>query len=96
MLRKRNRTVLEAPDGLTAVEMVRTAGAGIAVIVLDITLPGISGLQVLEEVRKIRSDARVILTSAYSREMVLPAGHACDFIRKPFRIEDLMELLEER
>jgi two-component system cell cycle sensor histidine kinase/response regulator CckA len=99
MLRKRNYTVHEAPDGLTAVEIFKSGAGAIDVVVLDMTLPGISGVQVLEEVRKIRSDVRVVLTSAYGREMAVsrvPQGEAFEYIRKPYRIADLLELLEQK
>jgi CheY-like chemotaxis protein len=66
-------------------------------VVLDITLPGLSGLDVLREIRRIDPLARVILTSAYDRGS---AGNAVagdqagvSFIRKPYRVDDLVHLL---
>jgi CheY-like chemotaxis protein len=66
-------------------------------MLLDFTLPGVSSREVLQEVKRLRPDLLVILTSAYSRESVATslAGLGFEnFIRKPFQIEDLMVLLE--
>jgi CheY-like chemotaxis protein len=98
MLSKRSYVVLEAADGLTAVEIFRTRSHQIEVVLLDMTLPGISGLQVLQDVRRIRPDIRVILTSAYSREIAepqVPRDLIYEFIGKPFRIADLLALLRK-
>ncbi len=51
-----------------------------------------------EEAGRVRPDAKLLLTSAYSREMAGPVGETRQvkgFIRKPFRLRDLVELLRE-
>lgn len=98
MLRKQHCVVLEAADGCAAVEMFRTEGNGIDIVLLDVALPGIPGPRVLEELRSLRRDVRVIFSSAYSREMALrnvPDGQLYDFIRKPYRIAELLDLLQK-
>ena len=60
------------------------------------TIPGSSSREVMAEARRIRPDIKVILTSAYSREMVMPSLDrlgASAFIRKPFSLSDLLEIL---
>jgi len=67
-------------------------------MLLDVTLPGVSSREVFEEARFRRPKLKVILTSAYSKETVEGsfAGLPVDrFIRKPFQIVDLMGLLQE-
>jgi DNA-binding NarL/FixJ family response regulator len=55
-----------------------------------------SSREVLEEVGRTRPTVKVILTSAYSREMAsLDAVQVKGFIRKPFQFGDLMQLLSE-
>src|SRR4029077_205832 len=87
MLRKERYTVIEAGDGDTALELFRTNAADIGVVLLDMTLPGISGRKLFEELRRIRPDVRVILTTAYTKEMAANAvgtQQAWGFIRKPY------------
>jgi DNA-binding NarL/FixJ family response regulator len=62
------------------------------------TIPGLSSREVIEEVRRVRPDIKVLLTSAYSREMVtasLDAPQIKGFIRKPFQLTQLVELLHD-
>ena len=51
MLRKERYTVIEAGDGDTALELFRANAADIGVVLLDMTLPGISGRKLFEELR---------------------------------------------
>jgi CheY-like chemotaxis protein len=98
MLRKERYTVIEAGDGDTALELFRTNAADIGVVLLDMTLPGISGRKLFEELRRIRPDVRVILTTAYTKEMAANAvgtQQAWGFIRKPYHIADLISLLRK-
>jgi PAS domain S-box-containing protein len=96
MLRNNGFEVLEADDGSTAIDLLRAAVDKIDMVLLDMTIPGASSAQVVAEAAKTRPDIRVILTSAYSQEMVtaaLSASQICDFIRKPFQIGDLIKML---
>lgn len=68
----------------------------IDVILLDVTLPGISSREVFEEAQRLRPDLKMILTSAYGKEAVAAtfAGLRIEhFIRKPFQLGDLVSLL---
>jgi CheY-like chemotaxis protein/two-component sensor histidine kinase len=88
--------VLEAPDGTTAINFLKANVEKIDVILLDMTIPGASSAEVIAEAAKIRPDIRVILTSAYSEEMVtapLPVSRIWRFIRKPFQLADLVKTL---
>jgi CheY-like chemotaxis protein len=98
MLRKNGFQVIEAIDGSSAIELVRTHPDKIDLMLLDVTLPGVSSREVAEQAHVARPNLKVILTSAYGRETVdtLFAGLQVDhFIRKPFQIADLMSLLHE-
>jgi PAS domain S-box-containing protein len=96
MLRRSGFSVIEAADGSAAIELFERGKAKIDVILLDVTIPGASSREVLEKVKKTRPDVKVVLTSAYSLEMVAfppNAPHIAGFIRKPFELRDLVGLL---
>jgi PAS domain S-box-containing protein len=98
MLRKHGFRVIEAIDGSSALELVRTHKDEIDFMLLDVSVPGVSSQEVFEEARYRRPNLKVILTSAYSRETVDAsfAGLRIErFIRKPFQIADLMGLLQD-
>jgi PAS domain S-box-containing protein len=97
MLQRKGFSVLEASDGRAAVDLFRTHKSRVGVVLLDLTLPGMDGKDVLAEVRRMRPDVKVILTTAYSEEMAVNAvgGHDWAFIRKPYQIADLVRLLRD-
>jgi CheY-like chemotaxis protein/two-component sensor histidine kinase len=95
-LRKRGFSVMKASDGSTAMDLMRAHKDDIDVILLDVTLPGISSREVFEEAQRLRPGLKMILTSAYGKETVAAtfAGLRIDhFIRKPFQLGDLVRCL---
>ena len=98
MLRKKGLTVLEAADGIAAVDVFRAHQQEIGVVLLDLTLPGLSGQTVLTELRRLRPHIKVIVTTAYSKDTAatsLGGRDGWSFIRKPYRLADLMQALRE-
>ena len=96
MLRKKGLTVLEAIGGTEAIEILQGRAKDITVVFLDATLPGTPSPEVYREVKRLRPDLPVVLTSAYSEEKVAAAFTGLTtqlFIRKPYRLEDLLKLL---
>ena len=97
-LRMTGFSVMEASDGSAAIDLMRTHKDEIDVILLDVTLPGLSSREVLEEALRVRPNLRVVLTSAYSKETVdasftgLPITR---FIRKPFQLSQLGGVLRD-
>jgi CheY-like chemotaxis protein len=96
MLRKKLFVVLEANNGSTAIDLLRANKGKIDAILLDMTVPGASSYQVAAEALQAHPNVRVIVTSAYSQEMLsLPIStlQISGFIRKPFQLEDLVKVL---
>jgi CheY-like chemotaxis protein len=91
MLGKTGVFVIEAGDGEAALNAITNRQNHIDVMVLDITIPGASSREVLEEAIRVRPEMRVIVTSAYSKDVAAvslrrPVQH---FLRKPYRLLDL-------
>jgi two-component system, cell cycle sensor histidine kinase and response regulator CckA len=97
LLRKAGFSVIEAKDGLAALDEIRARKSPIDVLLLDITLPGAPSRQVLEEARRLRRELRVIVTSAYSEDMAAVSlrGSFEGFIRKPYQFADLADLIRQ-
>ena len=90
--------VLTAPDGRAGVEVFKEHASEIALVLLDMTMPHLDGSETYRELRRIRSDVRVILTSGYSEQEAVSkfAGKGlAGFLQKPFRIQELIALVEE-
>ena len=78
-------------DGKGALEQL--AGGHFDLVVLDIMLPGMSGLEVLRELRESRQDVRVIVLTALAEESDVVRGFelgADDYIPKPFSPRELI------
>src|SRR3970282_1365937 len=80
--------VAPAPDGPTAVERLRAEPWSI--LLVDLKMPGMDGLGVLEEARKLRPDAGGGIMAAYAMKM-----GAFDYLVKPFDPEELSLLTQK-
>ena len=83
--------VIEAEDGMSALEQYFVQKPDI--VILDLVMKGMYGLDVLARLREMDPDARVIVVSAdvqhSSRELVESAGGA-GFLNKPVQAENLL------
>jgi PAS domain S-box-containing protein len=96
MLRKSGFEVLEAADGTSAIDLLRANGDRIDTVLLDMTIPGASSREVVEAAANVRPNIKVVLTSAYSREMIegsMRAPQVRSFIRKPFQLGELLKTI---
>lgn len=85
ILESAGHQVIEAADGVVALESYFLEQPGLTL--LDLTMAGMYGLDVLSKLRALDPAARVIVASAdiqsFTRELALQSG-ARDFINKPF------------
>jgi PAS domain S-box-containing protein len=98
MLRRNGCTVIEAADGQAGVDQFRASTPKIDVVLLDLTLPGMSGGEVLGELRRVQPNVKVILTSAYSRDWLqntVDGQQPWFYLRKPYPFSKLKGLMRE-
>jgi len=84
--------VLLAADGETALATARREGKRLDLILLDVMLPGINGIQVLRQIR-LDSDVPVLMLSAKGEEQDKIDGlelGADDYVVKPFALRELL------
>lgn len=89
---------LSACDGNEAVKIFREHHNEIICVILDLTMPGLDGAGTFRELKNIRKDIRIILSSGYSEHeaTVLFAGQGLSgFIQKPYRLADLKDKLDQ-
>lgn len=83
---------------LTGKECLEKYSKDIDIVILDFKLPDTNGLKVLEEIKKINSNAVVIMATGYSTEYLIldsfRAG-AYNYIKKPYDIDYLLLSLNE-
>ena len=91
-LERQGYQVLVADNGPSAVEIVRTDGDGIRLVVLDLSMPGMSGEETLAEFRKLKPDLQVVVSSGYSQAEAMRLFHGArvsGFIQKPYTVQQL-------
>ncbi len=96
MLERLGCSVLQAGDGREGVDVFRAHERVIDAVIVDLTLPRLSGDRVFREIRTIRPDMRVILMSGYRDEKAtagLAEAGLAGFLRKPFSVGDLEKAL---
>jgi CheY-like chemotaxis protein len=96
MLKRIGYDVLLAQDGREGLEIYRTHADEISAVILDLTMPGLDGGETLRELRRIRTDVPVLLTSGYSEVEVSEhvSGQPFEgFLPKPFQLEELRRAL---
>jgi PAS domain S-box-containing protein len=96
MLKGFGLTPRTAPNGRAGLVLFREDPAAVDLVLLDLLMPGLSGEQVLAELRAIRPDVRVLLISGYSEGDLLgrlrgPGRLA--FLAKPFSRDALEQAL---
>jgi CheY-like chemotaxis protein len=86
-------TVLTAADGQEAVAVFRDHAATVRVVLLDLTMPHMDGAATALELRQIRPDVRIVLSSGYTAEEATRQFTDRDlagFLQKPYALKDLL------
>lgn len=91
-----HRVVAEAADGIEAVK--KYAEARPEVVLLDITMPEMNGVEALKKIKEIDSAARVVICSAMGQQAMVAQAiqfGAKDFVVKPFEEDRLIAAVEK-
>jgi nitrogen-specific signal transduction histidine kinase/CheY-like chemotaxis protein len=103
VLQRAGLHVLTASDGHAGLKLFEDHLDSIRVVLLDRTMPSLSGAETFDALRTIRPDARIVLVSGYSEERVsaeLAGRGLAGFLQKPFLPDTLLwrvrEALEAR
>jgi CheY-like chemotaxis protein len=82
--------VVEAEDGVDAVEKFRNGHAGIDLVILDLTMPRMSGRDAFRHMTDIHPAARILFSSGYSADDVSDLDGAAGMLSKPYRPDHLL------
>jgi len=90
ILKEAGYQVFSAVDGLEAISTFREFASKIDLVILDVVMPRMGGLEVLQKMQTIKPDIKVIFTSGYSNQgihtnFILERG--LEFIQKPYHPE---------
>lgn len=90
--------VLWARDGADALKLLTRDDKPIALMVMDVVLPGMSGPELVDAVRREHPRAEAVYVSAFDAETVRSHGVDPDqvpFLAKPYDQDDLLRVIQE-
>lgn len=90
--------VLQARDGREAVEQFVAQRDQIALILMDVIMPGQSGKAAADEIRLLQPDARILFSSGYTADFIRNRGvldNGMELIMKPFQPQELLRKIRE-
>ena len=93
---KLNLDVMYAEDGRSGVDMFRQYHHKLQVVMMDMTMPRLGGLDAMREMREINPDVPIVLMSGYaeSEALSVTSGEQADaFVQKPFRFKTVKKAL---
>lgn len=97
-LEKNHYRVFEAKDGSEGLSICRNNLAHIDLVVTDLAMPQMTGIQLKEKVVELRSNMKFLLISGYPEEVIGGPEHIAnvgDFLEKPFPPDELVRKVGE-
>ena len=92
VLQREGYAIFQAPNGPSALELVRTENPDL--VLLDMKIPGMDGLEILRNILKLELDTKVIMMTAYGEldliQEAMEMGALAHFT-KPFDIDELRQ-----
>jgi two-component system, response regulator YesN len=89
--------MLEASTGEAALELFKKPN-NISLVMLDVRLPGLNGVQVLDKIKKIDPSVKVLMLTGYgAKDVAIEClkGHADDFIEKNQKVDEIKQTIEK-
>ena len=93
VLEREGYGVLEAKDGMEALGLIRQGGTSFEVLVTDIVMPRLNGVELMQTLCVSHPDLPMILMSGYATSALAELGIAapCAILSKPFPAEQLLQ-----
>ncbi|MCX6097543.1 MAG: response regulator, partial [Caldiserica bacterium] len=92
-------TVLTAPDGASALNVLHEHLADIGLILLDMTMPGMTSGEIVQAIRALDPTVPILLNSGYTSngvvKQMLEEGSVQGFLGKPYGLPQLMERVQQ-
>lgn len=90
--------VITAKDGESGLQMLEEQGDTIGLVILDLTMPGLSGKETYSRIRKNFPDKKVIIVSGYSSDETLEKfgdSKPDKFFHKPFDVRTMQKEVKQ-
>jgi two-component system cell cycle sensor histidine kinase/response regulator CckA len=86
--------VMVAENGAAGLEAFMSSADEVALVLADVVMPFMSGIEMAERIREIQPNAKIVFMSGYSEAVVLrDRGMKVPLLRKPFLNEDVVRVV---
>ncbi|MGI4768022.1 MAG: response regulator, partial [Janthinobacterium lividum] len=87
---------VHAADGAAALVELEKDPDRFDVVFSDVMMPGMSGIELGQEIRRLYHDLPVVLTSGYSHVLARNGTYGFELLHKPYSIQQLSQALRKR
>src|SRR5262245_9793870 len=97
-LQSRGYTVIQAGNGVEALEELERQGGKVDLVVSDVVMPEMDGPTLMKELKKRDPDTKIIFVSGYAEDAFdksLPDHQQFEFLAKPFTLKQLVTKVKE-
>jgi two-component system cell cycle sensor histidine kinase/response regulator CckA len=97
-LKSRGYTVIEAGNGVEALEELEKQGRKVDIVVSDVVMPEMDGPTLMKELKQRKPDIKIIFVSGYAEDAfdkTLPDHKQFNFLAKPFTLKQLVTVVKE-
>ena len=98
ILKRQGYTVLDVPDGDSALVICEERKEPIHLILTDVIMPAMNGRQLVERCWQMRQDFKVLYMSGYTDNAIVQHGvleEGMNYLQKPFTVDDLARKVRE-
>jgi len=95
-LERHGFTAMVAENGAQGLEIYRRELDPLRCVILDLTMPGMSGEETLEQMKAICSDVPIILSSGFNQAQAVPRFEGkglAGFLQKPYKAAELLDVV---
>jgi len=92
-LKKVGYSILTAFDGKEGLDVYNEYRETIGLVVLDLTMPTMSGKMFLERILEINPEVKVVISSGHSEEVLQKYTEAKGYVTKPYMLKDLVRMV---
>ena len=98
ILESAGNQVMTARDGIEALKVLETSKDPVNLVITDIKMPNMDGIELAEKLREKYPDLPIIMTSGYAEDSELLNGQEAFsnyFVSKPFLVHELLNVVDK-
>ena len=95
LLGELGQSVTWVGDGQAALQMLEHRATEFDLVFSDVVMPGISGIELGQQIKARWPELKVVLTSGYSHVIVEEGTHGFPLLKKPYSIDGLLDVLRQ-